>query len=407
MEYLIDLDHRGFRSHGLGNPHQNAIPTCQLKKIYQFVVTAVGAQVALWLDTLCVPVSARYRQYRKVALFKMRETYANATQVLVLDACLQEVGDSIHERRLQIVCSEWMRRLWTLQEALLPKPENLLIQFRHNAVPLSSLVDESMEEGLSEIWHSVEVQSVQLLRRQFPKTATDEDHLLVLARSLQRRSTTKAEDEPICLATLMDVPLEQFNNRPSMAQIIGILQIVPQGILFIPGPRMTTPGFRWAPLSFLSQRSSQISHSQANRKEDAMPSTITPRGILVVKPSIFLQNGFTFSRAFIEFAKVAIRTNSGVEYGIRASTDLDASCSQLRPRYLSSAAVIFQRRDFPPSELDAMHAVLVSDVKEEGGQMYCHYEIDVIVSWVTEFFGCDPTEFLQGKYEGPKTWCID
>ena len=214
---MADLDYGGFRSHGLGNPHQNAIPSCQLKKIYQLVVTAVGAQVALWLDTLCVPVSAHYRQYRKLALFKMRETYANATEVLVLDACLQEVGESIYERRLQIVCSGWMRRLWTLQEALLPKPENLLIQFRYNAVPLSSLVDESIEEGLSTIWHNLEVQSVQLLRKQFPKAAADEDHLLVLVRSLQRRSTTKAEDEPICLATLMDVPLEQFNSRPSMA----------------------------------------------------------------------------------------------------------------------------------------------------------------------------------------------
>ena len=271
-----------------------------MRKIYQLVVTAVGGRVAFWLDTLCVPMSAQYRQYPKLALFKMRETYTNATEVLVLDACLQEVGESVYERRLQIVCSEWMRRLWTLQEALLPKPENLLIQFRHNAIPLSSLVDESIEEGLSAIWHNLEVQSAQLLRKQSPRAAGDEDHLLVLVRSLQRRSTTKAEDESICLATLMDVPLEQFDSRPSMAQIIGTLETVPQGVLFIPGPRMTTPGFRWAPLSFLNQPSSQIGQSQADLKEDAIPSTIAPWGILIVKPSIFLQSGFTFSREFID-----------------------------------------------------------------------------------------------------------
>ena len=403
---MIDLQSGGFRSHGLGNPHRNAISSCQLKKIYQLVVTAVGGHVPLWLDTLCVPVSGHHRQYRKLALFKMRETYANATVVLVLDACLQKVGEEIYERRLQIVCSEWMRRLWTLQEALLPKPEKLLIQFRRNAVPLSSLVDESVKEGLSEIWHNLEVQTVQLLRKQFPKAAADENHLLVLVRSLQRRSTTKAEDEPICLATLMDVALEQFSGRPSMAQILGVLENVPQGLLFIPGPRTPTLGFRWAPLSFLNQRPSQLGQSRVALKEDALPTTLTPRGIKIVKPSISLQHGFNFSKDFVGFAKFAIKTKSGVEYGIRANTDLDDSCGQLRPRNLSSAAVIFERSEFSHND-SAIHAVLVSDVKEEGGEMHCHYEVAVVLSWLTERFGCESTDFLKGDYEGPKTWYVD
>ena len=103
----------GFRSYGLGNPHRNAIPSCQLKRIHQLITSAAGAQIPFWLDTLCVPVSTYHRQYRKLSLFKMRVTYANATAVLVPDACLQEVGEVVYERRLQVVCSEWMRRLWT------------------------------------------------------------------------------------------------------------------------------------------------------------------------------------------------------------------------------------------------------------------------------------------------------
>ena len=403
---MINITSCGFRSHGLGNPHQAAIPTCQLTRIHWLIVAAVGFHVALWLDTLCVPVSAHHRKYRKLALFKMRETYANATAVLVLDGCLQEVGEDIYERRLQIVCSEWMRRLWTLQEALLPSPENLLIQFKSNAVPLSELVDESIKDGLSEIWHNLDVQTVQLLRKQFPKAAADEHHLLVLIRSLQRRSTTKAEDEPICLATLMNVPLEQFTNRPSMAQVLGVVQTVPQGLLFIPGPRMTTLGFRWAPSSFLNQQSSQIGQSNVALREDAMPSTITPRGIEIVKPSIRLRHDFIVSERFIEYAKLGIRTDSGVEYGIRANTTLESSCNQLRPRRLSSAAVIFERGEFLPGQL-AIHAVLVSDVKEDEGKTFCHYEIAVILSWVTKLFGCESGDYLEGTYNGPKTWCVD
>ena len=85
---------------------------------------------------------------------------------------------------------------------------------------------------------------------------------------------------------------------------------------------------------------------------------------------------------------------------------MDESRSQLRPRHLGSAAVIFERKERSSSQL-AIHTVLVSDVKEEGGRMYCHYEVAVTLSRVTEHFGCESTDFLQGTHEGPKTWCMD
>lgn len=246
----------------------------------------------------------------------MRETYANAKIVLVLDAFLQEVGKGIYERRLQVICSEWMRRLWTLQEALLSKPENLLIQFRHHAVSLARLVDENIQEGLSEIRHNFEVQTVQLLSKYFPTSAPDEHNLLVLVRGLQRRSTTKAEDELICRATLTDVSLEQFRSQPSMAQILKILTTVPQGLIFIPGPRMTPRVFRWAPRSLLNQVSSRIGQPQAALEADAMPSTLTDRGTQIFKPPMTFQHGFTVSEKFIKFTKSAIWTSSCAVYGI-------------------------------------------------------------------------------------------
>ena len=202
-----------------------------------------------------------------------------------------------------------------------------MIQFKHNAVPLSSLVDEDIREGLSEIWHNFEVQTVQLLRRQFPKAAADEHQLLVLVGSLQHRTTTKADDEPICLTTLMNIPLEQFGGRPSMDHILGVLEIVPQGLIFIAGPRMTTRGFRWAPRSFLTQRSGQITGSLEAIQENAMPSTLIDRGIKICNPSIILQQGFTVSEKFNNFAKSTIGIGSGAGNGIRASVDLDNSCN--------------------------------------------------------------------------------
>ena len=120
------------------------------------------------LDTLYIPVSAHCRRYRKSAFFKMRGIHANATNVLVLDACLQDFGERILERQRQSANSEWTYRLWILQEDVLPKPGNLLIQYRHYAAPLSSPVNEVIDQGLSEVWHNLAAQTDHLLRKQFP-----------------------------------------------------------------------------------------------------------------------------------------------------------------------------------------------------------------------------------------------
>ena len=87
-----------------------------------------------------------------------------------------------------------------LQKAILPKPETLLIQFRHNAIPLSNLVDEMIDQGLSEVRHNLAVQTDHLLRQQFPKSEPEEHQLLVLVGNLKCRSTTKTDNDAICLA---------------------------------------------------------------------------------------------------------------------------------------------------------------------------------------------------------------
>lgn len=223
---------------------------------------------------------------------------------------------------------------------------------------------------------------------------------------LQRRATTKAEDEPICLATLMDIPLEPFSGQPSMHQILGVLETVPKGLIFIPGPRMTIRGFRWASRSFLNQRSSQITGSLKALKDDATPSTLIDRGIQVFKPSISFLRGFNVSEQFTEFAKSGIRIGSAAGYSIRASVDLDKSCSQLSPSYLNSAAVIFERDEPPPGQ-HVTHAILVGNVEKEEDKAYCHYEGAVTLSWPIDLFDNGTMEILEEVYEGPKTWSID
>ena len=62
----------------------------------------------------------------------MQSTYEDATVVLVLDSWLRSQPISALddvEICARILCSPWVRRLWTLQEGFLAKSQALVFQF--------------------------------------------------------------------------------------------------------------------------------------------------------------------------------------------------------------------------------------------------------------------------------------
>lgn len=75
--------------------------------------------LALWIDTLCVPIEKRYRT---LAIGRMKEVYAKADMSIVLDSELQAFdfqGCPDEEIAIRIGLSGWMRRAWTFQEGFL------------------------------------------------------------------------------------------------------------------------------------------------------------------------------------------------------------------------------------------------------------------------------------------------
>ncbi|KAL3427769.1 het domain protein [Phlyctema vagabunda] len=74
-----------------------------------------------WMDTLCVPRGPK--EIHNKAVMNMRNVYAQAERVLVLDAELlvSPAGASYEEINMRIQSSRWIRRLWTVQEAALAR----------------------------------------------------------------------------------------------------------------------------------------------------------------------------------------------------------------------------------------------------------------------------------------------
>lgn len=253
------------RAHGLGNPGANSMPQCQIRRLFSLIsqITAPGQQLsALWIDTLCVPVSSKH--YRKISISRLRHTYKQATKVLILDRRLIQVqSTNVCEAVCHVLCCDWMSRLWTLQEGLLPRLEDLYVQFENSAMPMVSLCRNDSAKPMS---HIVENKLRGYLSSRFlehdpygglegEESLRDRPYtkLLALMRDLHSRRTTKAEDEPICIATLMNIDLAAFKELPTMEDVYRSIRQLPRNLIFASGPRLQTPGFRWAPSTFLEQ----------------------------------------------------------------------------------------------------------------------------------------------------------
>ena len=119
-------------SDGLGNPHANSLPLCQLLQIQERVNNLYPKrreQPWFWIDTICVPL---IRQFRNLAIRRMADVYQNANLVLVLDSSLltSTINASNAEILARIKCSSWSRRLWTFQEGTLARGFRSVFQFQ-------------------------------------------------------------------------------------------------------------------------------------------------------------------------------------------------------------------------------------------------------------------------------------
>ena len=150
---------------GLGNPSANALPACQVQRLYTRLVSlprdhesntiTVGSlqidwsrqsflryperqPLLFWMDTLCIPVGSEHEHLRKKAIGQMASIYAAAVQELVLDAELMQheaANGAALETLSRVVCSAWMTRSWTLQEGVLAR--ECVFQFKDCAIDLT------------------------------------------------------------------------------------------------------------------------------------------------------------------------------------------------------------------------------------------------------------------------------
>lgn len=247
---------------GLGNPEANSLPHCQLARLGKMLdpFAEAGKRPLVWLDTLCCPVDP---QVKSLALLQMRRTYAEANKTLILDSALYNYDSktlNAAELNARILTCGWMRRLWTLQEGALASDP--WVQFKDGPTslrlsnPLKGLHDGNLNYRrlVQDMWS--DSRPLNLWLYYFPNGDPD---LSILDRALSHRNTTVAMDEPICIATLMNLDVSQvlpLSAEDRMCKVWDLLAAanggsLPRKMIFLDGPKLNPRGHQWAPSTLL------------------------------------------------------------------------------------------------------------------------------------------------------------
>ncbi|KAK7466176.1 hypothetical protein VKT23_004897 [Stygiomarasmius scandens] len=282
----------------------------------------IASPLALWMDTLCIPVHADAKIHRRKAITLLGKTFSRATAVLVLDRELEMVESATAtflELALRIICSGWAKRLWTLQEATLASEvqgsDKLYFQMRdgpflyqkneRNREQKSQKGTESRsmvgfeevdfeersllrDEAVTELLRKI-IPGVQAIRNSNPPSS---NLFLNVYDAIEHRSTSKFEDIPVCIASLLGhdpspiVSVSDAEHR--MARLYMLLHEVPCGVAWVPTTeRLSISPFRWAPRS--------IAACQGNDWFSAWED-----GICDISGLHFKATGFVFTESEVE-----------------------------------------------------------------------------------------------------------
>ena len=253
----------------VGNPKHNSLPACQLQRLHTLVgdtkhhIDSAQYSGAFWIDTLCVPLD---KIARKQALSLIRKTFHEAACTVVLDREVEHLSKGLPGSEIlwRLSLSDWARRLWTYEEFVVSENrvlvqcedgllnvaetmtnltkdwhEDMVKYYKYNANDIPSMPDQ-MAQNLRYQWQNQGISPLSLFDR--------------LSDHVSNLTTSRWEDEILCLASIMSVATSVLAILPAedrLGKLLSVVQCLPANMLFGVGPRSKKPGFRWAPATFL------------------------------------------------------------------------------------------------------------------------------------------------------------
>lgn len=231
------------------------------------------------MDTLCVPSGPGSIEIKVLAINAMAAIYKRADKVLVLDSDLDTVRCDATpiEIAIRIVISSWWTRLWVLQESMFAR--ELWFQLKDGAVNEAMIRSRSeAEEANAETgdWSITQAITAEALGHisalnTIHRTISEDQGRHLLSR-ITWRFTTRASDEAVCLAILLDLPpkvlanIQDISDEEPVERLKAFIlaqRAFPSIALFWGRDtvgNVDERGFRWASKAFVGRRSDQTTY---------------------------------------------------------------------------------------------------------------------------------------------------
>ncbi|KAL8979715.1 MAG: hypothetical protein Q9205_005022 [Flavoplaca limonia] len=267
---IIDWFHNTFYKYFNGMVHRRLLQRHPLSHAANFS-SQRSQSVLFWMDTLCIPVHREYHPLRLKAIGNMALTYVAAEKCLVLDPELLQIrmGElSATQINAHVLCSGWVGRSWTFQEARLSRA--WYAQFADGLYNPNSVENAALEHRLYSDWnlykddaHQIATeamiwyhdmpavrqsdiyrsQSQQLLHSPLYNFTTVWNHL-------ESRYTSKPEDVHAILANTTDLSARDVLDQPYDRRMKAILRAqpaLPAALVYCTGQKLRDPLNRWVP----------------------------------------------------------------------------------------------------------------------------------------------------------------
>lgn len=434
-------------SDGLGNHKSNSLPFCRLRQIQDMVNELCDedrtGDMLFWIDTLCVPWQKG--SLRSQAIRLMNAVYRHAYKVLVLDEDLRQFsGYNGLEPLIRITMSKWVRRLWTLQEGIVCDPDRLSFKFNEETTLSVTKIDSiinAAEGNLHLAWiecpriFNPAVRNLSYFSKGKALEASNTtERIANLWQAVQWRASQRESDETICLASLLDLPVEPLLELPEkdeqrMCKFLTLLDEswlgIPAGLIFLPGPKLQTAGFRWAVKTWMGSVPREYPYPLSLKHK---LTHLTTRGLLVACAGLRLE----FASAFLPQTPFYTRVWEG-----SATTDFGEPphdnwikieligekyrFSQAQERangtngMLSKNVVLMLSRGIPQTRPEL--ALLVYITKEKEVVKWVQTISRVWVTQITSHKHREELEEMQGRNEGGvcsaehikdnQYWCVE
>ncbi|KAL8852050.1 MAG: hypothetical protein Q9221_003075 [Calogaya cf. arnoldii] len=227
--------------------------------------------VLFWMDTLCIPVHPEYYPLRLKAIGNMALTYVAAEKCLVLDTELLQIRMkdlSSTQINAHVLCSGWVGRSWTFQEARLSRA--WYAQFADGLYNPNSVENAALEFRLYSDWNLYKDDAHQIATETMiwyhtmpavhqPDIYKNQSQQLLYSslwnfisvwNALKSRFTSKPEDVHAILANTTDLSAGDVVTLPydrRMKAIILAQPALPTALVYATGQKIQDPLNRWVP----------------------------------------------------------------------------------------------------------------------------------------------------------------